>query len=62
MAETFVHDGQEVRKTGRQATQQIKTLNGKIRDNVLVEITPAGESDGWKKWVKHDELFIVSNG
>lgn len=58
--ETFVYDGQEVKKTGRVAKQQIKTLSGKSRDKVLVEITPSGECDGWKKWVNPEDLFTVS--
>lgn len=55
---TFVYDGTEVRKTGRKATKQSRTLNG-AKTIEIVEITPVDPDLEWKKWVNPDELFAV---
>lgn len=55
---TYVYDGVEVRKTGRTASKESPTLRGK-RTVTLVEITPVGDDDGWKKWVDEDSLYVV---
>jgi len=56
--ETFVFEGVEVRKTGRVASREIKTLKSS-KTVTIVEITPVGEQDGWKKWVNPSELYRV---
>lgn len=62
MTDTFVYDGAEVRKTGREAVKEIKTLPGKPqRQTTLIEITPVDEQDGWKKWVDPAHLYAVRN-
>ena len=56
---TYVFEGTEVRKTGREATRIVKTLPGQAgRVMILVEITPVEEFD-WKKWVSPDQLYEV---
>jgi hypothetical protein len=58
---TFVFEGIEVRKTGREATRIIKTLPGQAgRVMILVEITPVEEFD-WKKWVAPEQLYEVKD-
>lgn len=59
MNETFVYDGVEVRKTGRVACREIKTIPGKSQKSFLHEITPVDSDLDWKKWVNPDHLFIV---
>ncbi len=57
---TYVYDGTEVRKTGRVAEKQTATHHsGPIKVHTLVEITPVGETDGWKKWVDPKHLYEV---
>ena len=56
--ETFVFEGVEVRKTGRIASREIKTLKSS-KTITIVEITPVSEHDGWKKWVNPSELYRV---
>lgn len=54
--QTFVYDGVEVIKTGRNATK--KLTSGKL--DVVVEITPLLSTTGaWKKWVQESTLFEV---
>lgn len=61
MTQTFVYDGTEVVKTGREAVRELKNPAGKIiRTFTLVEIKPMDESFDWKKWVNPAELFIIS--
>lgn len=58
--ETWVHEGVEVTKTGREATRELKNAKGVIiRTMVLVEIKPVDESFDWKKWVDPAQLFTV---
>jgi hypothetical protein len=58
---TYVHEGTEVKKTGREATRVVKTLPGQGgRVMILVEITPVEDAD-WKKWVSPDQLYEVRN-
>lgn len=60
---TYVYDGQEVIKTGRTASRFVKMASNKPdRELQLIEITPAGETDGWKKWVEHSHLYIINPG
>jgi hypothetical protein len=62
MTETFVHDGVEVRKTGREAVKEIRSRTGRTPPQtslILVEITPVNEQDGWKKWVDPSHLYSV---
>jgi hypothetical protein len=56
--ETFVHDGREVKLTGRKATKQ------GIKDKTfeLVEITPIDGINDYKLWVREIDLYkIVGN-
>lgn len=54
---TFVHGEIEVKKTGREAEKLVPGGRSKM---VLVEITPASDSDGtWKKWVNPTTLFEI---
>lgn len=57
--QTFVHDGTEVRKTGRVATKA-PTSHRHIPIQ-LVEITPIDQSFTWTKWVRPEDLFIIAN-
>lgn len=56
--EHCVYEGAEVVKTGRIAKKQI-TINGKIREFELVEITPFDSDFDWKKWVRPEDLFKI---
>ncbi len=57
--QTFVHDGAEVKKTGRVAT---KTSTSHRHNPIqLVEITPIDQSCTWTKWVRPEDLFIITN-
>lgn len=62
--ETYIHEGVEVKLTGRTAkkTTTIRTISGKVPSvNVLIEIAPVDkESGSWKKWVKKEELYKIS--
>lgn len=60
--ETFVHDGIEVKKTGRTASKTIP-VPGKVVGRVmtLVEITPVDDSFDTKKWVDPAQLFIIQD-
>lgn len=57
---TFVYDGTEVKKTGREATRIVKQAiaGGLPRYMILVEITPVKDFD-WVKWVSPDQLYEV---
>ncbi len=57
---TYVYEGQEVRQTGRTASRKINLPGGKVRESLLVEITPVDVDDGWKKWVAPEQLFTVT--
>lgn len=61
---TYVHDGVEVSLTGRSAIKQTASKSVRkpnARVNTIVEITPVdGSLGGWKKWVKHDELYKIA--
>ena len=59
---TYVFEGTEVKKTGRDAHRVVKTLPGQAgRIMVLVEITPVDTDADWKKWVSPDQLYEVRN-
>jgi hypothetical protein len=54
--QTYVFENVEVRRTGRIATNTLKS--GKT--DKLVEITPVDNAVGnWKKWIREDMLFEV---
>lgn len=54
--QTYVHDGVEVRLTGRIAN---KTLR-KDKVDVINEITPADKENGsWTKWVRMSDLYEI---
>lgn len=55
----FVYDGVEVKKTGRIAEKQVQLPGGRCRVLQLIEITPAEDEDGWKKWVAPEVLFEI---
>jgi hypothetical protein len=59
--ETFVFEGTEVVKTGREAVREIKSVGGKTtpRKLVLVEITPVDSTFEWRKWVDPSHLFVI---
>jgi hypothetical protein len=57
MAKTFVHEGVEVKLTGREAIRKVGT-----RSLRLVEITPVDTSFEWKKWVAPEQLYQVIDG
>lgn len=57
--QTYVYDGTEVRKTGRIATRESKTVPGKAVISQLVEICPVSSEFDWKKWVNPDHLYEV---
>lgn len=62
ISQSWVYDGTEVIKTGREATRELKTPAGKVtRTMTLVEIKPIDEVMDWKKWVNPSELFVVQN-
>lgn len=61
---TYVHDGLEVKLTGRQAKKESGGTGGRLRtaQKVLMihEITPTdAETGSWKKWVKMTDLFEI---
>ena len=56
---TYVFEGTEVRKTGREAVKELKALPGRSpRVMTLYEITPVADFD-WKKWVPQEQLYEV---
>jgi hypothetical protein len=56
---TYVFEGVEVKKTGREATRSVKQLPGKPPSiMILAEITPVRDFD-WVKWVSPDQLYEV---
>src|SRR5690606_7994258 len=64
--EYFVYDGLEVIRTGRIASRnsQVKTYKGSsIKAETVVEIMPiaAQGTATWKKWVREDELFVITD-
>ena len=57
---SFVFDGVEVVKTGRQAKRTIPSVGkGEPRVFTIYEIVPKDDPDGWKKWVKMDDLWEI---
>lgn len=60
MTDTFVHEGIEVKKTGKVATKTLPSLGGKPpRLLKIYEITPVKDFD-WVKWVAEEQLYKVS--
>ena len=59
---TYVYEGTEVRKTGRVAVRELKSIGNKPgKKQIQHEITPIGDDDGWKKWVDEAQLFEVQS-
>lgn len=59
---SYVHEGIEVRLTGREAVKTVKALTPgrEGRTFTLHEVTPVDTFLGeWKKWVQQSELFVV---
>lgn len=56
---TYVHDGVEVKRTGREAIREISVGRTSTRKLTLVEIMPTDSAFEWKKWVDPSQLFIV---
>jgi hypothetical protein len=63
-SKTYVHEGQEVKWTGRTAVKSSPTAaaRGRIAELMLVEITPVEEGIDWKKWVREQDLYAVTPG
>jgi hypothetical protein len=56
MSKIYVHEGLEVKLTGRQARKELRS--GKV--SIVYEIAPAdSESISFKKWVHMKELFEI---
>ena len=62
---TYIHDGVEVVLTGRLARREGKHVRSRTRSqpliDVLVEIEPVDKNIEWKKWVKKEELYEVTD-
>lgn len=67
--ETYVHDGVEVKKTGRRAQKQLTAAQKKLAARssreipFVVEIVPLTASKDDKdfaKWVREDELYEIA--
>lgn len=58
---TYVYDGTEVKKTGREAKRTINLTSGQVKHMTLVEITPVDPSFEWKKWVDPALLYVVGD-
>jgi predicted AlkP superfamily phosphohydrolase/phosphomutase len=67
MGDTYVYDGQEVRKTGRTARKKFK-ITGRVglskrQNQIQIEIealkNPNSDAAPWKKWVREEELYQV---
>lgn len=55
--QTYVYEQVEVKKTGRTASQKLRS--GKT--DTIYEITPVESMNGsWKKWVRDDQMFQVT--
>lgn len=53
----YVYENTEVVKTGRTATQKLRS--GRI--SIKYEVTPAILQDGtWKKWVFEEDLMVIT--
>lgn len=56
-AQTYVFEQVEVKKTGRTASQKLRS--GKV--DTIYEITPVEQINGsWKKWVRDNQMFQVT--
>ena len=69
MSETYVHDGVEVKQTGRRAQKQLTAAQKKLAARssreipFVVEIIPLSAPEGDKefaKWVREDELYEIT--
>lgn len=58
----FVHEGTEVKLTGRTASKSVKSLSADpIKILTLHEVTPVDSFSGdWKKWVRLADLYEVT--
>ena len=58
---TYVHDGMEIKLTGREAKKTVITgSTGKVvRELKLVEITPVDTTYDWKKWIPFEQLYEI---
>ncbi len=55
--QTYVYEQVEVKKTGRTASQKLRS--GKV--DIIYEITPVDSMNGsWRKWVREDQMFQVT--
>lgn len=52
---TFVYENQEIVLTGRSAVKRVNS-----REFKLLEITPLDKDIGWKKWVRREDLYEIS--
>jgi hypothetical protein len=57
--DTYVYEGVEVVKTGREAIKKITISASKVRELKLVEIKPLDDFLSWKKWVDPSALFNI---
>ncbi len=59
---TYIHDGSEVKLTGRIAKKEIHKGGMRVaaKSITIHEITPVdAETGSWKKWVKMTDLFEI---
>jgi hypothetical protein len=58
--QTYIFEGIEVVKTGRDAIREVKNTSGKVLKSLtLVEIKPLNNDISWVKWVDPSLLFVV---
>ena len=62
-AVSYVHEGTEVKLTGRIAQRELTSRRGSAsKVDELVEITPVDDEVGsWKKFVREKELYILTD-
>lgn len=57
---TYVHEGTEVKLTGREAVRRVNVAPGRPpREMKIVEITPVDDTFDWKKWVAMEQMYEV---
>lgn len=57
---TYVFEGAEVKKTGRTAEKKCM-VGTRVKEFILIEITPVDKTFDWKKWVRPDDLYVVKS-
>lgn len=60
MPKTYLYDGQEVKKTGRQAVKKT-VLRGRERVFTMIEIVSVDESFDFKRWVTAEDLYEITS-